>query len=323
MNKEVYLKNIAENLALLSREVSILNAVNLYDINIIAEDFFPGLLNLIYGYELKNANHLEKNAPAIDLIDQKNRIAVQVTSDNSSTKIKHTIEEFNKSQAYHLYDRLVVLILTQKKKYSSNFDTQGLFSFEKARDIWDVEKLIKDIRELETEQIKNISDYLSEELYNKYYSVRETQAGEVNTIIDLIEYISQHRKVNKDRETTVDPEYKIYKRFKNFADKLITEYTTLYTIYGEALNIVNETLGIDEAQDIIIMFYLQDISVQFLEEEQDNPIAALNKLVTYFEEKLSINGKKYDRSAIKFYLVNEMIKCRVFPNERSEYDAGK
>ena len=135
--------------------------------------------------------------------------------------------------------------------------------------------------------------------------------------------ISQNRKVNKDRKTTVDPEYKIYKRFKNFTDKLITEYTTLYTIYGEALNIVNETLGIDEAQDIIIMFYLQDISVQFLEEEHDNPIAALNKLVTYFEEKLSTNGKKYDRSAIKFYLVNEMIKCRVFPNEGSEYDADK
>lgn len=53
MNKEVYLKNVAESLALLSREVSILNAVNLYDINIVAEDFFPGLLNLIYGYELK------------------------------------------------------------------------------------------------------------------------------------------------------------------------------------------------------------------------------------------------------------------------------
>ena len=80
MNKEVYLKNVAESLALLSREVSILNAVNLYDINIVAEDFFPGLLNLIYGYELKKANYLEKNAPAIDLVDPKNRIAVQVTS---------------------------------------------------------------------------------------------------------------------------------------------------------------------------------------------------------------------------------------------------
>ena len=129
MNKEVHLKNVAESLALLSREVSILNAVNLYDINIVAEDFFPGLLNLIYGYELKNVNYLEKNSPAIDLADHKNRIAVQVT------KIKHTIEEFNKRKAYQSYDRLVVLILTQKKKYSSNFDTQGMFTFEKTRDI--------------------------------------------------------------------------------------------------------------------------------------------------------------------------------------------
>lgn len=202
INKEFYLKNIAEDLALLSREVSILNAVNLYDVNIIAEDFFPGLLNLIYGYKLKNANHLEKNALAIDLVDAKNRIAIQVTSDNSSTKIKHTIEEFNKNQAYQLYDRLVVLILTQKKNYSSEFDTQRMFTFEKAKDIWDVEKLMKDIRELQTEKIKAISTYLSEELRNKYYSVRETQASEVDTIIDLIEYISKHRKVNKSRETT-------------------------------------------------------------------------------------------------------------------------
>lgn len=87
MNKEIYIKEIAESLALLSKEVTILNAVNLYDINIVAEDFFPGLLNLIYDYELKNVNNLEKNAPAIDLFDPKNRISIQVTSDNSSTKI--------------------------------------------------------------------------------------------------------------------------------------------------------------------------------------------------------------------------------------------
>lgn len=101
------------------------------------------------------------------------------------------------------------------------------------------------------------------------------------------------------------------------------EYTTLFSIYGEALEVVNDTLGIDEAQDIIIMFYLQDISVQYLDEAEDNPVIALNRLVAHFDEKLSVNGKKYDRTAIKFYLVNEMIKCRVFPNERSEHDDSK
>lgn len=217
----------------------------------------------------------------------------------------------------------MVLILTQKKKYTTAFDTDGNFVFDKAKDIWDVEDLMKDVRKLDTEQIKEICNYLSKELCDKYYAVKATQASEIDTIIDLIEYISKHRKVKKSRETKIDPEYKIYKRFWEFADKLITEYTTLFAIYGEALEVVNDTLGIDEAQDIIIMFYLQDISIQYLDEAGNNPVVALNKLVAYFEDRLSVNGKKYDRAAIKFYLVNEMIKCRVFPNERSEYDDGK
>ena len=116
MKKEIYLKNVAESLALLSKQVELLNAVNLYDINIIAEDFFTELLNLIFGYKLKNVNVVEKNAPAIDLIDEENKISIQVTSDNSSTKIRHTIHEYIDNKAYEKYDRLIVLILTRKKK---------------------------------------------------------------------------------------------------------------------------------------------------------------------------------------------------------------
>lgn len=323
INKETYIKEIAHSLSLLSEEVKTLNAANLYDINIIAEDFFPQLLNLIYGYELKNINIIDKNAPAIDLFDKKNKISVQVTSDNDSKKIKHTIKEFIDNKLYKEYKRLIVLIITNKRKYSADFDTDGKFVFDKKKDIWDKDDLIKKIRELETEKIKEISNYLSTELNDKLYKAKQTQANEVETIIDLIEYISEHRKVKKPCETEIDPEYKIYKRFKEFADKLVVEYTSLKTVYGEALDVVNETLGIDEAQDIIIMFYLQDLSMQFLDKAGENPVIALNNLVAYFDEKLSSNGKTYDNRAIKFYLVNEMIKCNVFPNERSEYDGSK
>ena len=146
INKETYIKEIAQSLALLSQKVALLNAVNLYDINIIAEDFFPGLLNLIYGYELKNINTIEKNAPAIDLFDKKNKISIQVTSDNDSKKINHTIKEFIDNETYKEYKRLIVLILTHKKKYSADFDTDGKFVFDKKKDIWDTEDLIKEIR---------------------------------------------------------------------------------------------------------------------------------------------------------------------------------
>ena len=143
LNRENYIKQISKNLALLSGEIKLLSSINLYDINIVAEDFYSDLLNLIYGYDLKNKNRVEKNAVAIDLYDNKNKIAIQVTCDNDSKKIHHTIKEFISNEYYRYYDRLVVLILTEKKKYSVNFDTEGKFQFDKKEDIWDTTDIIK------------------------------------------------------------------------------------------------------------------------------------------------------------------------------------
>lgn len=322
LKKEIYLKNISKNLAQLSNEVKILNAINLYDINIVGEDFYAGLLNLVYGYELKNANSIQKNAKAIDLIDKTNRITIQVTSDNSSTKIKHTISEYNEEQLYNTYDRLVILILTSKKNYTANFNINNNFVFDAENDIWSVEDIIKEIRTLEVSKIKKINNYIEEEFCDKLYSVKMTQSNEIDTIIDLIEFISNHKEVKKIRETFTDPDFKIYQRFREFADRLVSEYTSLYMVYGEAITVINDTFGIDEAQEIVIMFFLQDISLQYLDQTSNDPVAALNKLVDYFEIKLGSNGKKYDRVAIKFYLINEMIKCNVFPNERSDENAN-
>ena len=323
LNREVYLKQIIDNLALLSRQVELRGAINLYDINIIAEDFYAGLLNLIYGYKLKNANIIDKNAAAIDLFDEKARIAIQVTSNNKSTKIKHTIEEFIANKKYEHYDRLIILIITRKKEYKTEFNTQGKLTFDKTKDIMDLEDLTKELRGIEPKVLLEINDFLEREVYEKINIKKPTQASEVDTIIDLIEYITTHRKMGSKKDSVIDPEYKIYKRFKEFAERLIGEYATMWTLYGEAIDTVKSTLQMDEVQEIIIVLYLQDISVRYLEECQDEPIRALNKLVDYFDSNLSSNGKQYDRTAIKFYLINEMIQCNVFPNERDEYNASK
>lgn len=319
MNRELYLKNIADSLALLSSQVSVRNAINLYDINIVAESFYSELLNLIENLNLKNVNTIKKNAPGIDLADEGNRISIQVTSDNTSDKIKHTIAEFLLNKSYEKYDRLIILILTNKKRYSTVFDTDGKFSFDKNKDIWDVNDLIKKVNALPIEKLKAINDFLQLEFNNKCGSMVSSEASEVETIIDLIEFISGHKQKYVKRDVLVDPEYKIYKRFKDFADGLIGQYTTLYGVYGCALNEIDNTYERDDAQDLITMLYLQDISIRYLDASNNDPMEALNALVNFFDDKLSENGKKYDRMAIKFYLINEMIKCSVFPNERSEY----
>ena len=71
------------------------------------------------------------------------------------------------------------------------------------------------------------------------------------------------------------------------------------------------------------MLFLQEMSIKFLDETGDDPVAALDRMVEYFDDKLSANGKEYDKAAIRFYLINEMIKCNLFPNERSKYNGGE
>lgn len=170
---------------------------------------------------------------------------------------------------------------------------------------------------LDTEQLEKANDFIRREFTNRYELVQKTEASEVETIMDLIEFISSNKKISfEKRDFIIDPEFKICRRFKKFANSLIMQYETLLAVYGTALNEVKTVLGSDDAQDIITMLYLQDLSMKYLAESDDDPVMALNALVDFFELKLGVNGKKYDSRAIKFYLINEMIKCSVFPNER-------
>lgn len=162
--REEYIKNIISRLGYLQYELDMLDDINLYDINIISEDFFAGLLNLLYGYELENANHDRKNTEVIDLVDQKNRIAVQVTHNNRREKIDATIRGFVEGQLYHDYDRLIIFLLRSKKKHSKGFETMDAVSFDIKRDILDISDLIPRIKKLNPEELKAVDAYCAAEI---------------------------------------------------------------------------------------------------------------------------------------------------------------
>ncbi|HEC1809560.1 TPA: SMEK domain-containing protein, partial [Campylobacter lari] len=82
----------------LSSRIKLHNKLNLTDINIYCENDLLQILNIIYDWELCNANERYVNAKAIDLIDDKNCIAIQITSDTSSKKVKDTINKFKETE---------------------------------------------------------------------------------------------------------------------------------------------------------------------------------------------------------------------------------
>lgn len=149
MNKKKKIDRIAELFSRFRAEIEILNSLNLYDINIHAENVIIPILNKIYGLNFINANFFEKNTSAIDLIDVENRIVIQVTSTATGEKIKHTIEQYIKSEKYKEFDTLYIYIITAKQnKYSDesfNKIIGDLFSFSSSENILDYSNLIKEV----------------------------------------------------------------------------------------------------------------------------------------------------------------------------------
>lgn len=321
MNREIYLKHISDTLATLRVQVENRNSLQLYDINILAEDLFKELLNLVYGYNLENLNITEKNAAAIDLGDTKRRVAIQVTSDNSGTKIRDTVDKFNQKKLYEKYERLIILIIAKKKDYRKDFGNQSLFF---KMEILDISDLLQHIRGMETPGLEKIADFLEREFEVKRKqggkSISSSEPNEVVTIMKLIEFLSDHEDINitGEVEEEPDPENKIYRRFSHHSEFLVSQYRELVAIYGEALKIADQTLGLNPGKIIKARSYLKDESDKVLTKCEDNPKKALEVLVEYFESKLSTSGVQYDKVAIKFYLVDELIKCNVFPNTPGE-----
>ena len=160
IKREEELKKIVRELTRWEVELSNRNALNLYDANIFSEHTICRLLNSVYGYNLHNINLVQNNFPAIDLADNFNRVAVQVTTTKATKKIQYTIDSFLANGLYQAYDQLFVLILGKKQKSYPAFDTQQHFTFTSEQNIIDFHGLLNKINSLPTPKVEEIAKIL-------------------------------------------------------------------------------------------------------------------------------------------------------------------
>jgi|GEM_PF-3024197 len=168
LSREDYIKYISDILAVL--EVSIRNRglLNLYDANVISEHFIQGLLNIVFDYDLENLNSVvQKNQVSIDLGDREKGIAFQVTSTKTSRKIQRTLDKFIENRLYEHYEQLRVFILREKQRSYKDFDTSGIFHFDKREHILDFRDLLAKINTLETNKLGEIQAFIGREVQMK------------------------------------------------------------------------------------------------------------------------------------------------------------
>lgn len=106
---------IIDEFSALAEQAKLRNRLGLSDISVFSENFFRDVINTIDDLQLVNTNEDRANEPGVDLGDEFKKIAFQVTTTNSSGKIKSTLKKITKEQR-EKYKRFVVLIIGQKQK---------------------------------------------------------------------------------------------------------------------------------------------------------------------------------------------------------------
>ena len=157
---------------LLSRfryQVECSTATRTTDINVESENLMRQLLSEIYEHkDLKNLILSEdRDFPAIDLGDDEERIAYQITSTPSIQKIKDTLQKFVNHELYTKYDCLIIYVLTKKQRtyQGKGIDEiiQDLFSFDIKTDVLDYQDLLKQISGFPVPKLRKIQEILEQQ----------------------------------------------------------------------------------------------------------------------------------------------------------------
>lgn len=151
MGIEQEIKEIISLLTFLQFHVNNVVKTSFSDLSFQMESIFKEILNIIDGSNWKNINGIQLNYPAIDLVENKKGIALQITTVANAAKVKNTIEKYNRHGLS--YKELIIIGFVKNTRPKTD----------KAR-VVGIDYLTNRIKYLEREKIEKINNLLHMEI---------------------------------------------------------------------------------------------------------------------------------------------------------------
>jgi len=209
MNKiKAYSEIIIKCLQELERHTTLSNKAGRFDLNKDAEEFYRGLLNLFFGWNLTNFNtEKDPNHEGADLGDFEKGIAVQVTSENNSKKVHKSIKGFKNKSLKEGYKKLYILMFKGKSDFPrADFakTVDGTFTFNKSKHIIDHSDLCAKLKDAEFDYLEAIYAYL-DKIIGLSYSGLDEEIDDLGIISEIFDYIQNNKpKKATDFDTIID-----------------------------------------------------------------------------------------------------------------------
>ena len=313
MNSATYFDYIEEKLNVLATRINSRGKLNLLNLHAHSEDFYLHFFNELYGWNLTNLNDKLQNVEAIDLVDDSNKIIIQVSATSTTTKIQSTLEK-DMIKTYNIFNFKFISI----SKDASNLRTKTYanppnITFAPLSDIYDTTSILRDIKSLDIVKQKLIYQFIKNELGDEVDIVKldSNLAMVINILskedwdyqdsLDSIDSFEIERKISFNNLDTAKDIIDDYKVHYNRVDKIYSEFdlrgnnksssvlATIRNEYTKARNTVHD----------------DDLFNLVLEKIQEKTSQSANyKQIPIDELELCVN----------ILVVDSFIRCKIFKN---------
>lgn len=313
MNREIYFNFIEERLHLLSLRIETRGRLNLLDINGHSENFYLHFFNLIYGYELRNLNHESPNAASIDLIDDKNKILIQVSATNTKQKIESSLSKDILKKLSDYTFKFISISKNASDLRTKMYENPHSINFTPKNDIYDITSILNDINAREIDGIREIYNFINKELERD--SKRVKLDSNLATIINIL---SKEQWDESDYTMDVNS-FEIEKKitFNDLKSKsdLIKEYSVYHTKVDQKYSEF-DSMGVNKSKSV-----LELIRRLYLDIKNKNDADTIFSLVIDGVIEKVLNSNNFQQIPIDelelcvdILAVDAFIRCKIFEN---------
>jgi hypothetical protein len=293
--------------------------LNILDLHLYSENFYRDCLKVLFDWDLQNLNAVHQNMAGIDLIDNTNKIIVQVSATATKQKIESALAK--DLSAYKDYSfKFVSICKDAKDLRTKTFTNPHNLTFEPARDILDIPSLLSFINALDIDRQKAVYEFLKKEL--KSDPDLEKVESNLTTIIKILSKEDWSQGTLSLATVPYDVEAKISYNQLGTARVLIDDYKIHYPridkIYSDF-----DRQGANKSLSILDGIRNEYIALSSLSSPDQCFFSIIDKSVQKIQASANYTPIPEEELTlcVQILVVDAFIRCKIFKNPLGNTDA--
>jgi hypothetical protein len=315
MNRKIYFDYIEKQMHVLGNRITTGGKLNLLSLHMHSENFYLHFFNLLYGYELENLNDELQNVEAIDLIDHKNKIIIQVSSTNTKQKIESALKKgiFKRYRGYRFKFISIAKDASSLRKMTFKNPNKVMFSPEK--DIHDIASVLSKVSGLGLDKFKEVYEFVKKELGGEVDIVKLD--SNLATVINILA-TEQWDDANKTESVNIFEierkiDYNNLDRVKGIIEEYCFFYDKVNSKYSEF-----DSFGSNKSNSV-----LATIKREYLKLPDSGNSDELFFKITGNLKDIVLKSANYENMpideldlSIDILVVDAFIRCKIFKNPK-------